>query len=61
MKSPSKLMSDLVQKIYHNYGENPGTMLVHTGAIGWVLSSCAQIFAIAFPRTKNVFDTPRSR
>ena len=47
MKSPSKLMSDLVQKIYHNYGENPGTMLVHTGAIGWILSSCAQIFAIA--------------
>ena len=47
MKSPSDIMSNLVQKIYHKYGENPGTMLVHTGAIGWILSSCAQIFAIS--------------
>ena len=31
-----------------NYGENPGTMLVHTGTLGWILSSLAQIGAVVF-------------
>ncbi len=34
--------------LYKNYGENPGKMLVHTGTLGWVLSSLAQITAIGF-------------
>lgn len=29
-----------------HYGENPGKMLIHTGVIGWVLSSVAQVGAI---------------
>ena len=32
--------------LYKNYGENPGKMLLHTGTIGWALSSLAQIGAI---------------
>ena len=31
-----------------NYGENPGTMLVHTGTLGWILSSLAQVGAVVF-------------
>ena len=31
-----------------NYGENPGKMLVHTGTLGWILSSLAQIGAVVF-------------
>ena len=34
--------------LYKNYGENPGKMLVHTGVLGWILSSLAQISAVAF-------------
>jgi len=45
MQTP-KFFSNMLKKIYHNYGENPGEMLVHTGAVGWILSSAAQIFAV---------------
>lgn len=31
-----------------NYGENPGNMLVHTGTLGWILSSLAQVGAVVF-------------
>jgi len=32
--------------LYKNYGENPGKMLVHTGVLGWILSSLAQVSAV---------------
>lgn len=32
--------------LYERYGENPGKMLVHTGILGWFLSSLAQITAV---------------
>lgn len=31
-----------------HYGENPGKMLVHTGTLGWILSSLAQVGAVVF-------------
>ncbi len=34
--------------IYKHYGENPGTMLVHTATLGWILSSAAQLSAVVF-------------
>lgn len=34
--------------LFERYGENPGKMLVHTGVLGWFLSSAAQISAIIF-------------
>lgn len=46
MFSPSKMWNSAKSAIYKNYGENPGTMLVHTGVIGWILSSAAQISAV---------------
>jgi len=48
MKTPIEALSSFKNIILKKYGENPGTMLVHTGAIGWVLSSLAQITALMF-------------
>ena len=33
--------------IAKHYGDAPGKMLVHTGVIGWILSSAAQVCAIS--------------
>lgn len=48
MKSPVNLFSDFKTVMYKNYGENPGKMLVHTGVLGWILSSLAQVSAVVF-------------
>jgi len=45
--SLSKAFSSMKSNLYHKYGENPGTMLLHTGTIGWILSCAAQMIAIA--------------
>lgn len=34
--------------ILEKYGEQPGKMLVHTGVLGWILSSLAQVGAVVF-------------
>lgn len=47
MTPPLSLFNKFKTYLFKNYGENPGTMLVHTGALGWLLSSLAQIFAVA--------------
>lgn len=44
----SNLFSNFKSVMYKNYGENPGKMLVHTGVLGWILSSLAQISAVVF-------------
>lgn len=38
---------DVFDRIYQAYHENPGKMLIHTGVIGWIMSSAAQIAGIA--------------
>ncbi len=48
MKTPCELFSSFKTSLYKNYGENPGKMLVHTGVLGWILSSLAQISAVVF-------------
>ncbi len=48
MFSPSKMWNGFKNYIYKNYGENPGSMLVHTGVLGWILSSMAQVYAVVF-------------
>ena len=40
--------SNFKSSLYKNYGENPGKMLVHTGVLGWILSSLAQVSAVVF-------------
>lgn len=46
MKYKSSLFSK--KGLFERYGENPGSMLVHTGVLGWILSSAAQVSAIIF-------------
>lgn len=49
--------------VLKKYGNDPGNMLVHTGVLGWVLSSLAQISAVAFndkiPQEQKVFLIPQ--
>lgn len=49
--------------VARHYGEKPGTMLIHTGVIGWVLSSLAQITAIIIndkiPAKQKMFLIPQ--
>ena len=44
----ANLFSNFKNMMYKNYGENPGTMLVHTGVLGWILSAMAQVSAVVF-------------
>ncbi len=44
----TNLFSKFKTYLFKNYGENPGKMLIHTGALGWVLSSLGQITAVVF-------------
>lgn len=39
-------LNNILSNIYKKYGENPGTMLLHTGTAGWILSCLAQVGAI---------------
>ncbi len=45
-KTLSNLFNASKNWMFEHYGENPGKMLVHTGTVGWILSSLAQISAI---------------
>lgn len=44
----SNLFSNFKSIMYKHYGENPGKMLIHTGVLGWILSSLAQVSAVLF-------------
>lgn len=49
--------------IFDKYADKPANMLVHTGVLGWILSSLAQIAAIAFndkiPAEQKMFLIPQ--
>ena len=45
-KALSNIFDSSKNWMFEHYGENPGKMLVHTGTVGWILSSLAQISAI---------------
>lgn len=49
--------------ILEKYGEQPGKMLVHTGVLGWILSSLAQVGAVIWndkiPKEQKVFLIPQ--
>lgn len=61
--SSSSLFMRLKDSIARNYGENMGKMLIHTGVIGWVLSSAAQVAAIVIndkiPKEQKMFLIPQ--
>lgn len=49
--------------IANHYGKNVGKMLIHTGVISWILSSAAQVAAIAIndkiPKEQKLFLIPQ--
>lgn len=53
----------MLNSIAKAYGEHPGKMLVHTGVIGWLLSSAAQVCAIVIndkiPKEQKMFMIPQ--
>jgi len=63
MKSLANLFSNFKSMMYRKYGENPGTMLVHTGVLGWILSSLAQVGAVIvndkIPQEQKTFLIPQ--
>lgn len=44
--SKASLFNNIKNFVAKHYGANTGKMLIHTGVIGWVLSSAAQVTAI---------------
>lgn len=47
MTNPKAALS-IFDKLYKTYSTSTGKMLIHTGVIGWILSSAAQVCAIIF-------------
>ena len=58
-----QFFKNIIDSIAKNYGNNPGKMLVHTGVIGWGLSSLAQVCAIIIndkiPKEQKMFLIPQ--
>ena len=46
MPNFGKIFDKIKVWMYKEYGNNPAKLLVHTGSIGWILSSLAQVTAI---------------
>ena len=59
----TKVPLSIFDKLYKIYSGNTGKMLIHTGVIGWILSSAAQISAIIFndkiPKEQKMFLIPQ--
>ena len=59
----NKAALSIFDKLYKIYSKDTGKMLIHTGVIGWILSSAAQISAIVFndkiPKEQKMFLIPQ--
>lgn len=57
------MFAHLKANLFNAYSTNPGKMLIHTGIIGWAMSSLAQICAIMFndkiPKEQKMFMIPQ--
>ena len=62
-KALSNIFDSSKNWMFEHYGENPGKMLVHTGTVGWILSSLAQISAIVtndkYTKEQKMFMVPQ--
>lgn len=58
-----KNASSIFDSLYRAYNKDDGKMLIHTGTIGWILSSAAQIFGIIMndkiPKEQKMFLIPQ--
>ncbi len=61
--SKVKAPLSILDKIYNAYENSMDKMLIHTGTIGWLMSSAAQIFAIIIndkiPKEQKMFLIPQ--
>ncbi|MBQ8668348.1 hypothetical protein IJ472_01115 [bacterium] len=59
----ANFLKPFVNWVAKNYGDNVGKMLIHTGVIGWVLSSAAQVVAIIIndkiPKEQKMYMIPQ--
>lgn len=61
--SNTSLFNSTKNLIAKHYGNNTGKMLIHTGVIGWILSSAAQVAAIVIndkiPKEQKMYLIPQ--
>ncbi len=61
--SKTSIFSGLNNLVAKHYGNQPGKMLIHTGVIGWILSSAAQVVAIIIndkiPKEQKMYLIPQ--
>ncbi len=61
--SKAKAVTSVLDSLYKAYHKDAGKMLIHTGTIGWVLSSAAQIAGIMMndkiPKEQKMFLIPQ--
>ena len=59
----ANFLKPFVNWVAKNYGDNIGKMLIHTGVIGWILSSAAQVVAIMIndkiPKKQKMYMIPQ--
>ena len=59
----ANILKPFVNWVAKNYGDNVGKMLIHTGVIGWILSSAAQVVAIVIndeiPKKQKMYMIPQ--
>lgn len=61
--SKQKAPFSILNYLYKEYHKDAGKMLIHTGTIGWILSSAAQMFGIMMnekiPKEQKMFLIPQ--
>ncbi len=62
-KYASDFFMDIKNSLMRSFGEDPGKMLLHTGTLGWILSSLAQVMAVVLndkiPKKQKTFLIPQ--
>ena len=62
-KYVSNFFMDIKNSLMRSFGEDPGKMLLHTGTLGWILSSLAQVMAVVLndkiPKQQKTFLIPQ--
>ena len=59
----ANFLKPFVNWVAKHYGDNVGKMLIHTGVVGWILSSAAQVVAIIIndkiPKKQKMYMIPQ--
>lgn len=59
----ANFLKPFVNWVAKHYGDNVGKMLIHTGVVGWILSSAAQVVAIVIndeiPKKQKMYMIPQ--